>query len=148
MEAILWLIGMVVFLIAEAVTASVTTIWFAGGALAALIVCLAGGELWLQFVLFLVVSAILLVAFRPMIKKFISPQITATNVDSIIGCAGYVCIAIDNLNAQGQVTISGMPWTARSTTGDPIPESTLVRVDRIEGVKVFVTPIKIQVKNI
>ena len=147
MEAILWLVAMVVFLVLEAVTASVTTIWFAAGAFAALIASLASGEIWLQFVLFFVVSAVMLISLRPVIRKYITPKITPTNVDALIGSAGYVTADIDNLSSQGQVKLGGMPWSARSTSGDPIAEGSLVRVDKVEGVKVYVSPVRIQVKT-
>lgn len=65
---------------------------------------------------------------------------------SVIGSVGRVTAAIDNVEARGQVKLGGMEWTARSTSGNPIPEGTEVRVDRVEGVKVFVTPVKISVR--
>ena len=74
------------------------------------------------------------------------PKITATNVDSMVGTQGYVTEDIDNVAAHGHVKLGGMEWTARSTTGDPIGKDTLVRVDRIEGVKAFVTPVEVPVK--
>lgn len=145
MEAIYWLVAMIVFLVIEAVTVSVVTIWFAVGALAALITCLLGGSIWVQFGLFLVVSGIFIAALRPVVKRYLTPKITKTNVDTVIGMECYVTTAIDNLNAAGQVKLSGMPWTARSVTGETIPEGTLVRVEHIEGVKLFVAPVEVPV---
>ena len=69
-----------------------------------------------------------------------NPKLTPTNVDSVIGSTGLVTVAIDNVSAAGQVKLGAMFWTARSTSGAPIPKDTLIRVDRIEGVKVFVSP--------
>ena len=141
--AIVWLVLMVVFLSAEASTVSMVSLWFAAGALIALLTALAGGPAWLQTLLFLAVSAGLLLALRPLVKKYLSPKLTATNVDSVVGSTGLVTAAIDNVSAVGQVKLGAMEWTARSTSGQPIPAGTLVKVDRIEGVKAFVSPAEV-----
>lgn len=141
--AILWLVLMVVFLAVEAATVTMVSLWFAAGALIAMIVSLLGGAVWLQTTAFLAVSVVLLTALRPLVRKFVTPKLTATNIDSVIGSTGLVSVAIDNVTASGQVKLGAMYWTARSTSGTPIPEGTTVRVDRIEGVKVFVTPAEI-----
>lgn len=138
--AIIWFVLLVLFLFAEANTVSVVSVWFAIGALTAMVTSLLGGQLWLQVVLFFVVSAGLLLALRPIIKKHFTPKLVKTNVDSVIGQKGYTTAAIDNLSASGQVKLGSMYWSARSTSGEPISEGTLVKVDRIEGVKVFVSP--------
>ena len=143
MAAIVWLVLMVVFLAAEASTVSMVSLWFAAGALVALLTALAGGPAWLQTLLFLAVSAGLLLALRPLVKKYLSPKLTATNVDSVVGSTGLVTAAIDNVSAVGQVKLGAMEWTARSTSGQPIPAGTLVKVDRIEGVKAFVSPAEV-----
>ena len=143
MAAIVWLVLMVVFLAAEASTVSMVSLWFAAGALIALLTALAGGPAWLQTLLFLAVSAGLLLALRPLVKKYLSPKLTATNVDSVVGSTGLVTAAIDNVSAVGQVKLGAMEWTARSTAGQPIPAGTLVKVDRIEGVKAFVSPAEV-----
>ncbi len=141
--AIVWLILMVVFLAAEAATVGMVSLWFAAGSLAALLAALAHGPVWLQTLLFLVVSAGLLLALRPLAKKYLSPKLTATNVDSVVGSTGLVTAAIDNVSAAGQVKLGAMEWTARSTSGQPIPVGTRVKVDKIEGVKVYVSPAEI-----
>lgn len=138
--AIIWLLLMVVFLIAEASTVTLVSLWFAAGALAAMAASLMGGGIWLQVIVFLAVSTVLLTALRPLVRKFITPKLTATNVDSVIGSVGLVTAPIDNVTASGQVKLGGMVWTARSTSGDPIPQGVRIRVDKIEGVKVFVSP--------
>ena len=141
--AIIWLGLFITFLIVEAACPiHLVSIWFAMGALGALVVCLLHGPLWLQILLFLVISVALLLALWPLTKKFLNPSVTRTNVDSVIGSVGIVTAAIDNIDAHGQVKLNGMEWTARSTSGDPIAEGTRVRVDRIEGVKVFVSPVE------
>ena len=141
--AIVWLVLTVVFLIAEAATVTVISLWFAAGALAAMACALLGGGIWLQAGVFLVVSAAALTALRPLVRKFLTPKLTATNIDSVIGTIGIVTSRIDNITASGQVKLNGMEWTARSTSGEAIPEGVRIRVDRIEGVKVFVSPAEI-----
>ena len=141
---IMWMGLLVLFLIVEAACPlHLVSLWFAAGCLAALGVYFLGAPLWLQITVFLVVSCALLAALWPLSKKYLKPKLTATNVDSIIGSTGYVTAAVDNIHGQGQVKLGAMEWTARSTSGETIPEETLVRVERIEGVKVFVTPVEV-----
>ena len=144
MDTILWLGLMVLFLIMEANTVSVVSIWFAVGALVALVTSLLGGQLWLQVVLFFAVSALLLACLRPVTKKYFKPRLTKTNVDAVVGTQGYITDAVDNLNGKGHVKLGAMEWTARSSDGSIIPQGTLVKVDRIEGVKAFVTPVEVK----
>ena len=139
-SAIIWLALMVVFLVVEGATVSLVSLWFAVGSLGALVADLLGAPEWLQMLLFLVLSSVLLACLRPFIKKFIKPKVTATNTDSVIGSAGYVTEDIDNLSARGQVKLGGMFWSARSTSGALIQQGTKITVDKIEGVKVFVSP--------
>ena len=141
--AIIWLSLTVLFLIAEAATVTVISLWFAAGALVAMVASWLGAQLWLQVVLFVVVSGAMLAALRPIVKKLLKPKLTRTNIDAVIGTTGMVTGSINNTLSQGQVKLGAMEWTARSTSGEPIPQGTLVRVDRIEGVKAFVTPVKI-----
>lgn len=145
MTAIVWLVLMIGFIILEAACPiHLVSIWFAVGALAAAVASMLSAQLWLQVTLFFVVSGVLLAALWPFTRKFLNPGRTATNVDSVIGTEGYVTASVDNLSATGQVKLGGMFWTARSTDGGNIPEGTLVKVDRIEGVKVFVSPVKVE----
>ena len=138
--AICWLVLTVVFLLAEAATVTVISMWFAAGSLTAMAMALAGGSLWMQVLVFLLVSAIALTALRPLVRKYLTPKLTATNVDSVIGSVGIVTCPIDNISAAGQVKLNGMEWSARSSSGAAIEAGTRVRVDKIEGVKVFVSP--------
>lgn len=142
--AIVWLVLMVLFLIVEAACAiHLVSIWFAVGSLVAMIAAWLGGPVWLQILLFVLVSGALLASLWPLVRRFINPKVTATNIDSIIGSVGLVTVAIDNVAAAGQVRLGAMEWTARSTSGETIQEGTLIRVDRIEGVKAFVSPAEI-----
>ena len=144
MQHWIWLILAVLFLITEAATVTMTSLWFAGGCLAALAVALLGGSWGLQIGTALAVSAALLACLRPMVRKHFTPKLTKTNVDAIIGSRGYVTADIDNMAATGTVKLGAMEWTARSTGGAPIPAGTPVQVDKIEGVKVFVTPAPVE----
>ena len=144
--ATVWMVLMVGFLIAEAACPfHLVSIWFAIGSLVAGIVALLHGGIGLQIALFLVVSCGLLISMLPLVKKFIKPNIVKTNVESVIGTEGYVTEAIDNIAATGQVKLGGMHWTARSEHGKNIEAGKLVRVERIEGVKVFVSPVNAEV---
>ena len=145
-EAIFWLAAMVVFLAAEAMTVTLVSIWFAVGSLGAIVVALLGGNLMLQITVFLLLAILLLLSLRSVVRRHITPRITRTNVDSIIGSTGIVLAPINNIAALGQVQVGGVEWSARSTSGSHIPAGTLVRVDRIEGVKVFVSPAEISAK--
>lgn len=140
---ILWVVLMVVFLVVEAACPfHLVSIWFAAGSLVAAIAAALGGQLWLQVLLFVVVSCGLLAALWPFVKKVLNPKRTATNIDAMIGAEGYVTVAVDNLNAEGKVKLGGMEWTARSVSGTKIPAGTLVKVERIEGVKAIVSVVR------
>ena len=141
--SIAWLVLMVLCMVVEAATVTLVSGWFAVGALAAMIVAATGGPLGFQLAVFVVVSGALLAALRPIVRKHFTPKLTRTNIDAIIGSECYVTADIDNLNATGSVKLGAMEWTARSSAGTVIPKGTLVKVDKIEGVKVFVTPVEI-----
>lgn len=138
-EAIFWLAAMVIFIIAEATTVTLVSIWFAVGALGAVLIALLGGGLTLQVTVFLALAIVLLIFLRGAVRKHFTPRITRTNVDSVIGATGIVVTPVNNIAALGQVQINGVEWSARSTDGTHIGAGTLVKVDKIEGVKVFVS---------
>lgn len=133
-----WLIVLIVLLAGEAATVGLTFIWFAVGALGGLLTAVLGGEIWLQVVIFLVLSALTLALVRPLAARFLRTSRTPTNADRVIGKTATVTQAIDNTTGVGQVNISGQIWSARSEHGPVIAQGTKVRVLRIEGVKVFV----------
>jgi membrane protein implicated in regulation of membrane protease activity len=143
--AITWLVLLVIFLLVEGATVTLVSSWFAAGALVALIASLLSAPIWLQVTLFLLVSCIALSLLRPLLRKFITPKVVKTNVDAIVGTQGLVTAPIDNVAATGQVKLGAMEWTARSTSGEKIEAGTLVKVDRIEGVKAFVSPVEVKV---
>ena len=140
--AVFWLIMIVVFLLAEASTVMLVSTWFAIGSLAAMLMALIGAGVGLQVAVFVIISAVCLTALRPLVRRHIAPKLTKTNVDAVVGSTGLVTVAIDNVTAQGQVKLGSMEWTARSESGDAIPQGTLVKVVRIEGVKAIVSPVR------
>ena len=135
---ILWLILLVAFAIVEGVTVSLVSVWFIGGAAAALIAALCGAEVWLQVVLFFGVSIVLLLCLRPLSKRLLKQKKVATNADSNIGKEAIVTEEIDNLQGKGAAKIAGVEWSARSEDGSVIEKDAVVRILRIEGVKVCV----------
>lgn len=143
--ATIWLILMIGFVVMEAACPfHLVSVWFAVGSLAAMVVAILSGAVWLQITVFALVSVGLLVAMLPLVRKFVTPKQVKTNVDSVIGSMGYVTEEIHNVNATGQVKLGGMNWTARSEDGHPIPTGTLVEVTKIEGVKAFVQPVPVE----
>ena len=137
---IVWFVLLLIFLIVEAACPiHLVSIWFAAGSLMAMVVSFFGGPLWLQIAVFLAVSCLLLALLWPFIKKFLRPKLEKTNVDAVIGTKGVVTVTIDNTAATGQIKLGAMEWTARSTSGAVIEKGAVVRVDRIEGVKAFVS---------
>ena len=137
-----WIALTIVFVIAEAATAQLTTVWFALGSIVALILAACGVKsLAVQIVVFLAVSAISLIATRPLVKKMLQKKVVATNADRNIGETGIALAEINNLEAKGEVKVKGVVWTARSENGEVIPEGSKVRVKNIEGVKLIVEAI-------
>ena len=100
---------------------------------------LAGGGVAFQVTVFLALAIVLLLSLRSVVRRHFSPRITKTNIDSIIGATGVVLTPVNNIAALGQVQVNGVEWSARSTDSQTIPKDTLVKVDRIEGVKAFIT---------
>ena len=145
LQKIIWLVLLLAFAGAEAVSVGLTSVWFAAGALCALIAALLGAPLWVQIALFLAVSTLCLLAVRPLAKRLLNSRVEATNADRVIGEQAQVTEDIDNIRGKGAVVIRGVAWTARSEDGLPVPAGSLVRVLRIEGVKVFVERIPAEV---
>ncbi len=146
-EAIVfWLILLIVAIVTEVITLGLTSIWFAGGALAAIIVAVLHGPLWLQIVLFFLVSLLLLFFTRPIAVKYFNKDRVRTNVESMIGKQAIVISEIDNLQGIGQVTVGGMEWSARGEEkgeNKPISTGSVVEVVAISGVKLIVKPIQL-----
>ncbi len=136
---VFWVAALVVFLIVEAVTAGLVSIWFVFGSLVALICAALGAAVWLQIFWFVIVSVATLVLTRPLVKRYVDSRSVATNADRSIGRTAVVTERIDNLSATGAVQLSGVVWTARSTDDAVTIESgERVTVRAIEGVKLIV----------
>ena len=139
MNPILWLILLIILLVIEAISLELTTIWFAGGALAAFIAALAGADVVVQVVLFLAVSIVLLVFTRPVAMLYMNKNRTITNSESLVGKEAVVLQEINNLKAAGQVQVNGIEWTARADDmEDVIEKGAIVCIKKIEGVKLIV----------
>ncbi len=126
------------FTVGEAVTVGLVSVWFAGGALAAMLAAALSAQLWLQITVFLAVSAVLLYFTRPIVKKLLSGKNKETNLDRIIGKTVIVSERVDNDAETGKCSIAGVSWSLRSDDGDVIEAGEKVTVDRVEGVKLIV----------
>ena len=133
-----WLILLGLLLLIEIITPGLTTICIAGGALTAFLVATLGGAVWLQVVVFLAVSILLLLFTRPIAMKYMNKNVQKTNVDRLKGEKAVVIQTIDNLNGTGTVVIRGMEWSAKAREDKIIKEGTVVKVITVEGVKAVV----------
>lgn len=140
METTIWIIAIVVFGVAEAMTAGLVSIWFVIGSIAGLIAAVCNAPVWLQVVLFFVVSIIALIVTRPLVRRLSKKDNVATNADRVLGGTARVTEQINNTVPTGAVYIDGKTWSARSTDESVIPVGQLVRVVRMEGVRLFVEP--------
>ncbi|MBQ9850931.1 MAG: NfeD family protein [Clostridia bacterium] len=133
-----WIVMLVAFVVIEALTAQLVTIWFAVGSVAALISEMLGAEVWLQWLIFVAVSAVVIVATRPLVKKITKQKALPTNADRCIGQTAVVTERIDNIEGKGAVKVNGIVWTARSENGETIELDQTVTVTKIDGVKLIV----------
>lgn len=139
---IIWAVLLIVFVVIEAATAQLVTIWFAVGALVTVFVAYFCPTLWwLQLLVFAVVSAVALVATRPLVKKFAKKNQKSLNFDKCIGDIAVVTETIDNVNGVGSAKVNGVVWSARSEDGTVIENGKNVQVVKIEGVKLIVKEI-------
>lgn len=136
---VFWLVVLVVLVVIELLTMGLTTVWFAGGALAATVAALFHAPLVLQIILFLIVSALLLFFTRPLAVKYFNKDRVRTNAESLVGRQAIVIGEIDNLQGIGQVNVGGMEWSARTREdGVRLPVGTVTTVLAINGVKLVV----------
>ena len=139
MLPVYWMILFVLLLVIELLTMGLTTIWFAGGALAALIAKVCGASFWPQMMVFVAVSFALLFFTRPFAVKYVNRGRVSTNIDELIGMDAVVLEEIDNLRSTGKVQVRGMEWTARAQKQDQIiAKDKIVEICKIEGVKLIV----------
>lgn len=143
MEPMIWLGILAVLLIIEAITAGLTAIWFAGGALVAAIAAYCGAGVVLQFVLFFAVSLVLLIFTRPVAVRYMNHNVEKTNAESLLGKKAVVIEKIDNLAQTGHVRIRDIEWMARTSDDSvKIPENAVVEIEEIHGVKLIVKEVK------
>lgn len=136
---VFWIVALIVSIVVEVVSLGLTSIWFAGGALAAALAAALNLPLWLQILLFVVVTLALLIFTRPIAVKYFNKERVRTNVESLIGRQAIVISEIDNLQGIGQVTVGGQEWSARSYEEDkPIAVGAVVRIMAVSGVKLIV----------
>ena len=138
---IFWLVLLIVAIVVEVLTMGLTTIWFAGGALVAILAAMLHLPIWLQIILFAGVSLTLLFFTRPVAVKYFNRDRIKTNVESMVGRQAVVTGEIDNIQGIGQVTLSGQEWSARRTDEKVrIPVGSVVNVVSVSGVKLIVRP--------
>ncbi len=138
---IFWMVLLILCIGIEVLTLGLTTIWFAGGALVAILASLLHAPIFVQIILFFVVSLLMLFFTRPIAVKYFNRDRVKTNVESMVGRQAIVTGEIDNLKAAGQVTVSGQEWTARSSDDNVrIPAGSVVLVRAVNGVKLIVEP--------
>lgn len=136
---ILWLIALVLFIFIEIATMGLTTIWFAGGALIAVIAAALGAPVILQVILFLAASLALLYFTRPIAVKYFNKDRVKTNAESLVGRQAIVISEINNLQGIGQVTVGGQEWSARTAEDDMhLPVGSVADIVAIHGVKLIV----------
>ena len=136
---IFWIVLLLFFLVFEAATIELVSIWFIGGSFAALLAAVLNVNILIQFIIFFVVSLVLLIAFRPFFRKKLATPMVATNIDMVIGSAGIVTQRIDNVVGTGSVNMGGQQWTARSLDGNTIEQGTRVRARDISGARLIVS---------
>ncbi len=147
MDTVYWFIAMIAFFVIEAATVGLVSIWFAGGAMAAMIATLFSATVPVQLTVFVAVSALCLMVLRPLFRKYIGPNVTATNINTLAGKTVLVTEKIQNLEGLGTVKVNDVTWAARSTSGAPIEVGCTVQVDRVEGAKVYVSPAEAAVET-
>lgn len=135
---IFWLITFIVLIVCELVSSALVSVWFCGGALVAIVANLLSAPFLVQLIIFIVVSAVLLIITRPLAKKILKKDTLKTNVSSLIGKKAVVTKEIDNTECIGEINVNGQIWSARSFDDEIIKESSNVVIEDIQGVKAIV----------
>lgn len=138
MDYISWLIAFIAFIGLELVTMGLTSIWFGLGALVACIAAFFGAPTFAQFLLFVIVSTVVLVFVRPFALKYVNKKTEKTNVEAMAGKTGRVSVQINNIEGTGEILVDGLEWTARTEDDTILNVGDLVTIVRIEGVKAIV----------
>ncbi len=137
---IVWIIVAVVFAVIEGATEGLVAIWFVAGSVAAALTAVFTSNVLTQILVFIFVSVVALLCTRPLVKKVETKKHVHTNADMAVGKVGVVLETIDNLKGTGRVSVLGLDWAAVSQNGEEIPQGMEILVDRIEGVKLIVSP--------
>ncbi len=137
-NVVIWLVGIIAFIILEAVTYQIVSIWFALGAVGGLIVTLMGKQFGIQMTVFLIISVICVLALRPLSKKMIKTKNVRTNSDSLIGKEVFITEEVNNLHGNGKGIINGMTWSVRSADDSLISENEVASIEDIKGVHLIV----------
>ena len=135
---LIWLLVAIGLGIIEIYTVDLVAIWFALGAMVAIIPAILMTPFWVQLLVCLVVGLVSLYFTRPIAKNILKVKVTKTNADSIIGMVGIVVEEIDNTEERGRVHVNGLDWSARSDDGAPMSKGDRVLIKAIQGVKVIV----------
>lgn len=144
-DMIVWIVALIVAIVVEIISMGLTSIWFAGGALIALIAAALNGPIWLQVACFVVISVLLLVFTRPIAVKYFNKDRIRTNAESIVGKQAIVISTLNNLQGIGQVSVEGQEWSAKSLNDDEVLEQgSVVEVVAISGVKLICKPVPVQ----
>lgn len=138
---LVWLALMIGFSALEIATVNMVSVWFAGGALAGMVAQLFGASVPVQLTVFLLVSALLVACLRPFVRKYVAPKKIRTNADMVLGQEAYLTETVDNLKGTGTLKLGGKVWTVRSVSDTVLEQGTLVRVVKLEGVKLLVEPV-------
>lgn len=135
----IWFILLVVFVILEAATIALVSVWFCIGSVVAWLISLAGASLSAQIIIFLVVSLICLIFLRPLVSKYVKKdEESKTNIDALIGQKAIVTEKIDNLRGSGELKINGQLWSAKNLKDEIIEKGNIVIIRKVQGAKLFV----------
>lgn len=137
--SVIWIAALIVFVIIEAATYQLVTIWFAVGALGALVCSICGAGIPAQSAVFLILSVVSLMFLRPVSKRYLKHKTEKTNVDSLVGMDVLITEDVDNIAGAGKGKLCGMEWTVRSADDTPIKSGETAVVKKIEGVKLIVS---------
>ena len=138
---LVWLALMIGFSALEIATVNMVSVWFAGGAMAGMVAQLFGASVPVQLTVFLLVSALLVGCLRPFVRKYVAPKKIHTNADMVLGQEAYLTETVDNRKGTGALKLGGKVWTVRSVSDTVLEQGTLVRVVKLEGVKLLVEPV-------
>ena len=134
-QAVIWILGIIAFIILETVTYQLVSIWFAIGALGGMIAAFSGVNFYVQMAVFIAVSFI---CIRPISMKFFKPRNVETNAQSLVGKEVLITSDVDNIRGLGEGKVDGKVWTVRSIDNSHVLKGETAVIEKIEGVKLIV----------